>query len=78
MTTSNMPSYAEIRSLEVNEVYDKVVSLKPEVVHSLMSDLYTVLHTGSYPVDEFYTVKTTLTMLRGILSSSELYGDAEN
>lgn len=73
-----MPSYTELRNMEAEEVYGKLVALKPEVVHSLVSDLYRVLHTGSYPVDEFFSVKTTLTMLRGLLSSSELYGDKEN
>jgi len=73
-----MPSYDDIKQMESVEVYKKLFDLRPEVVHRLVSDLYQVLHTGSYPVDEFYTVKTTLTMLRGLLSSSELYGNQEN
>ena len=73
-----MPSYEDIKQMESEEVYRKLVDCKPEVVHRLVSDLYQVLHTGSFPVDDFFTVKTTLTMLRGLLSASELYGQQEN
>ena len=73
-----MPSYEDIKQMESEEVYRKLVDCKPEVVHRLVSDLYQVLHTGSFPVDDFYTVKTALTMLNGLLSASELYGQQEN
>ena len=76
--TSKMPSYFDIKQMEADEVYSKLVAMKPEVVHSLISDLYQVLHAGSFRVDDFYNVKTTLTMLRGLLQSSELYGQLEN
>lgn len=73
-----MPSYEDIKQMESEEVYRKLMECKPEVVHRLVSDLYQVLHTGSFPVDNFYAVKTTLTMLRGLLSANELYGQQEN
>ncbi len=73
-----MPSYEDLKQMESEEVYRKLVECKPEVVHRLVADLYQVLHTGSYPLDSFYTVKTTLTMLKGLLSASDLYGKHEN